>query len=115
VSCTPSIVDYLVGQLGPEVSARAMFGEFGLYRSGVLIGLVCDDELFLKSTVAGGTLVGADAELSPPYPGAKPALRVHQARWDDEDFMARLAQVTAAELGRQPRRRSSRPKKRRGR
>ena len=31
-----------------EVSARAMFGGYGLYHDGVLIGVVMDDGLYLK-------------------------------------------------------------------
>jgi DNA transformation protein len=38
----------LLGRVGP-VRARAMFGGHGLYRGDVMIGLVDDDEIFLKT------------------------------------------------------------------
>jgi DNA transformation protein len=38
----------LLGRLGP-VRARAMFGGHGIYCGGVMIGLVDDDEIFLKT------------------------------------------------------------------
>lgn len=31
-----------------EVSARRMFGGYGIYRDGLMFGLVADDELYLK-------------------------------------------------------------------
>lgn len=93
-----SIVEYLVEQLGAGVSSRAMFGEYGVYRRGVLIGLVCDDRLFLKQTAAGRALIGDEVQEAPAYPGAKPSLVVPEERWDDVDFMAELARVTAEGL-----------------
>lgn len=42
-------VDYLMELLdGFGASARRMFGGFGIYRDGLMFGLVADDELFLK-------------------------------------------------------------------
>ncbi len=41
----------LLGRAGP-VRARAMFGGHGLYCGGVMIGLVDDDEIFLKTDAA---------------------------------------------------------------
>jgi DNA transformation protein len=46
----------LLGRVGP-VRARAMFGGHGLYCGGVMIGLVDDDEIFLKT----------DAETRPRF------------------------------------------------
>lgn len=93
-----SIVEYLVEQLGAGVSSRAMFGEYAVYRHGVVIGLVCDDRLFLKQTAAGRALLGDEVQEAPAYPGAKPSLVVPEERWDDVDFMAELARVTAEGL-----------------
>jgi TfoX/Sxy family transcriptional regulator of competence genes/protein-L-isoaspartate O-methyltransferase len=43
-------VSYLLELLAPigAVSARAMFGGFGIYHDGVMFGLVADDTLYLK-------------------------------------------------------------------
>lgn len=38
----------LFAPLGP-ISARAMFGGHGIYHDGVIIGIVIDDELYLKT------------------------------------------------------------------
>lgn len=93
-----SIVEYLVEQLGAGISSRAMFGEYAVYRHGVVIGLVCDDRLFLKQTAAGRTLLGDEVQEAPAYPGAKLSLVVPEERWDDSEFMAALARVTAEGL-----------------
>ena len=44
-------VEYIIGdQLAGihGMSAMAMFGGFGIYREGTIVGLVVDDELYLK-------------------------------------------------------------------
>jgi DNA transformation protein and related proteins len=49
--CTRTFVDHavdLLSSLGP-VQARAMFGGYGVYARGVMIGLLDGDELFLKA------------------------------------------------------------------
>lgn len=93
-------VDFVLDQLragGAEVSAKKMFGEYGLYLGGKMVAMICDDQLFMKS-VPGTTAMLADAEQKPPYPGAKPHAIVDAGRWDDVDWMADLFRVTAAEL-----------------
>jgi DNA transformation protein and related proteins len=43
-------VDYIIDQLSGwgEVSARKMFGGAGLYREGIMFGLIADDVAYLK-------------------------------------------------------------------
>jgi len=43
-------VDYLLEQLAPlgEVSAKSMFGGWGIYHEGRMFALVADDTLYLK-------------------------------------------------------------------
>lgn len=79
------------------MSARKMFGEYGLYCDGALVALVCDDQLFLKPTEAGRAFLG-EVDAAPPYPGAKPAFRIAGERWDDADWLANLVRITKAAL-----------------
>ncbi len=97
MASTRSLVAFVTDQLGPDASSKAMFGEYGIYVRGVLIGLFCDDRLFLKPTTAGARLLG-EHEMAPPYPGAKPAMLVPEESWDDRGLMSRLAEATASEL-----------------
>ncbi len=51
-------IDFLLDQLSGagEVSAKKMFGEYCLYLAGKPVGLVCDDQLYLKPTKAGKSM-----------------------------------------------------------
>lgn len=96
-----STVDFLVEQISAAglVRARKMFGEYGLYCDEKLVGLVCDDQLFLKPTEAGRTAAGDFALLGkPPYPGAKPHLVIAPDLWDEREWLVAVVKATAAEL-----------------
>ena len=80
-----------------EVTAKKMFGEYGLYCQGKMVALVCDDELFVKPTVAGREFVGECPE-QPPYPGAKPCLLIAAEKWDERDWLSKLIRLTAVQL-----------------
>lgn len=72
-----------------DVSVRRMFGEYALYLDGKVVGLICDDVLFLKDTE--GTRARIDApETGSPFPGAKPYLLAGAALDDPEDMAALL-------------------------
>ncbi len=94
-----STVDDLIESLAGAGAAvaRPMFGEYGLYLDGKLIGLVCDDKLYLKPTPAGRELA-PDAPLGSPYPGAKPHLTLPPAAWADTAALCKLVRATFAAL-----------------
>ena len=94
-----STVDYLLDQCSGagEVSAKKMFGEYGVYLQGKMFAMVCDDRLFLKPTDAGRALLAEPVE-APPYPGAKPCFLVPEDAWDDRDLLSALAKATADAL-----------------
>lgn len=104
MASSASLVAFVVEQLGKGVTAKRMFGEYGLYREGVLVALFCDDQLFMKPTPAVRALLKTlDAiDEAPPYPSAKPAYRISDEHWDNADLMTQLATLTASELGKQP-------------
>lgn len=91
-------VDYIVEQIAGAgaVSARLMFGEYGLYCDGKMIGIIGDDQLFIKPT-AGGRALASTAEEQSPYPGAKPYLLIDAESWDDREWLTNLVRVTTAE------------------
>ena len=93
------IVDYLMDQItgAGAVSARKMFGEYGVYCDGKMVALICDDQLFVKPTAGGRAKIGDTCEAS-PYPGAKPCFLIPGDRWEDREWLAQLIQVTATEL-----------------
>jgi TfoX/Sxy family transcriptional regulator of competence genes len=87
-----------------EVSARTMFGEYGLYLGGRMVALACDDTLFVKPTAEGRALEPG-LEEGAPYPGAKPHLVIPGEMWDERDRLAALLRATAAALP-EPRRKA---------
>ncbi|MBW8812739.1 MAG: TfoX/Sxy family protein [Caulobacterales bacterium] len=92
-------VDYIVGQIAGAgaVSARPMFGEYGVYCDGKMIAIIADEQLFLKPT-PGARALAEDAAEVPPYPGAKPYLLIPADRWEDADGLTDLVRVTTAQL-----------------
>lgn len=94
-----SIVDYVLDQLGNAgpVSAKKMFGEYGIFLEGKMIALICDDRLFFKPTPSGRQLLATHEEAA-PYPGAKPCFLIPEEEWEDRDRLAALARATAGDL-----------------
>ncbi|RQR80184.1 competence protein TfoX [Burkholderia sp. Bp9012] len=88
-------VDFVVEQMAAAgtVSARKMFGEYGIYCDGKMVALVCDDRLFVKPTPDGRAFLGTCDE-APPYPTAKP----HLVIGDDREWLSTLIRITAAQL-----------------
>jgi DNA transformation protein len=76
-----------------QVSARRMFGEYCLYYAGRPVGLVCDEQLFLKPTEAGRRLMKVQDEGA-PFPGARPHLLITADHWDDRPWMNALVRAT---------------------
>lgn len=94
-----STVDFIVEQIAKAgvVSARKMFGEYGIYCNGKMVALICDDQLFVKPTAAGRALIG-EATEGAPYKGAKLCFVISPEKWDDDEWLAELIRVTTAEL-----------------
>lgn len=91
-------VDFVLDQLrsAGTVTAKKMFGEYGVYCDERIVALVCDNQLFVKPTDAGRGFAKGIVE-APPYPGAKPHLLV-QERLDDREWLTELVRITTAAL-----------------
>jgi TfoX/Sxy family transcriptional regulator of competence genes len=74
------------------ITARKMFGEYGLYRHGKIVALICDNQLFVKPTPAGEGVLGTPT-FGPPYPGAKAFFNVSDLL-DDPDWLVQLIVAT---------------------
>lgn len=91
--------DFLIEQMAGAgtVSAKKMFGEYSIYCDGKVVGLICDDQLFVKPTAAGEAAIG-EPTLAPPYPGAKGYFSIADEYWDDPVWLAALIRATADAL-----------------
>ena len=96
-------LEYVLEQLSglPEISHRAMMGEYVLYYRDKVIGGIYDDRLLLKPTKAAETML-PDAERDIPYDGAKEMLLVDV---DDRELLTKLIEAMYSELP-APRKRS---------
>ena len=96
-------LEYVLEQLSglPEISHRAMMGEYVLYYRDKVIGGIYDDRLLLKPTKAAETVL-PDAERDIPYDGAKEMLLVDV---DDRELLTKLIEAMYSELP-APRKRS---------
>ncbi|MBR2005762.1 MAG: hypothetical protein IJ991_16465 [Thermoguttaceae bacterium] len=82
-------LDFTLARLSdlPEISYKAMMGEYLLYYRGKLVGGVYDDR-FLITPVKSALALIPDAAFESPYPGAKPMLAVDADK--SADFLAAL-------------------------
>lgn len=92
----PETVTYILDQLAGagSVSAKKMFGEYGIYLFDRMFALVCDDMLFFKLCAASEKFY-PDAPMASPYPGAKPCVHIPEERWDDHEWLSQFAMATA--------------------
>lgn len=92
-----STVDYILDQLVSvsDVSAKKMFGEYALYCDGKVVGLVCDDTLYIKITEQGKKFVGKHYQEGHAYPGAKISMLIDDDRIEDREWLSELVRVTS--------------------
>lgn len=94
----PQTVSHLLDLMSGagDVTARKMFGEYGVYLDGKMVALICDDQLFLRPVPEAVALMPG-ARMAAPYPNSKPHI-APDAEMDDRDLMARTLRVIAAQL-----------------
>jgi DNA transformation protein len=99
VSTQQKTVDYILEQTADAgaMTAKKMFGEYGMYCDGKVMAFICDDQLFIKPTEAGRAYLGEVTEAE-AYPGSKMYFLIDGDRWDDADWMAGLVKATADAL-----------------
>lgn len=90
-------VDYVCDQAKNAgiITYRKMFGEYGIYCNGVIIALICDNQLFIKKTKAGLTFY-PDCVLAPPYHNASLYLLIENL--ENSDFLCELIERSYNEL-----------------
>ena len=99
MSTRKDFIEYLLDQIADEQArVRAMFGEYALYYNNIVVGLVCDNRLFIKITDGTERLLSEEAETAPAYPGAKPSFVVSEEFIEDREKLRELLQVCAEDL-----------------
>ena len=93
-----STVEFIIGNISAsgKLSAKKMFGEYGIYCAEKMVALVCDDRLFVKPTPGGKAFLNGHSE-APPYPGAKPCFVIPE-EWGESARLSQLIALTYAQL-----------------
>lgn len=90
-------VEYVCEQISGagNITYKKMFGDYGVYCNQKIIGLICDNQFFLKKTKSGRNLLREVIE-APAYEGAKPSFLIPSL--DDREYLTEVVSVTYTEL-----------------
>lgn len=102
MSSNISFVEYVCDQIkdAGNITFKKMFGEYGVYCNNKIIGLICDDQFFLKTTEGGRNFIIEHSldgiTEAPAYKGAKPSFVIEKL--DDREYIVNLIKTTYLEL-----------------
>ena len=93
-----NFVDFILDQIDVVgvVTAKKMFGDYGVFVDGKIVALICDNRLFIKPTPGGRSFIG-DVVEAPAYPGAKSSFLIED-KFEDRDWLSQLINITVNEL-----------------
>lgn len=93
-----NFVDFAMAQIQNTgiISAKKMFGEYGIYSNEKLFGVICDNKLFIKPTEEGAAFIGNPTEI-PAYEGAKPSFLIEE-KLEDVKWLSELVKITLRNL-----------------
>lgn len=93
-------VEFILDQLVDihTISVRKMFGEYALYCDAKVVGLICNDTLYIKITEEGKRFVDAHYKEGNAYEGAKISMVIDGDRIEDREWLSQLIQITSRYL-----------------
>ena len=93
MASNPDFVQYIIDQCSGagEIVVKKMMGDYCIYCDGVLFGLICDNNFYVKVTEAGKVVLKV-VILRPPYEGAKDCFYISDV--DDRDYLTALIKAT---------------------
>lgn len=83
---------------GNSLTYKLMFGGAAIYCDGKVVGMVNEDELFIKITDEGRAFAGENFPEKEPYPCAKPWFFINRAKCTDREWLSKLVAVTTKAL-----------------
>ncbi|MBP5708756.1 MAG: TfoX/Sxy family protein [Bacteroidales bacterium] len=97
MACNTDFVQYIVDQCSGagEITVRKMMGDYCIYCDGILFGVICDNNLYIKVTDEGKSLL-KEIVLRPPYEGAKDYFYISDV--DDSDYLSDIIKITVKTL-----------------
>lgn len=99
MACSPDFVQYIIDRCSGagEVTVKKMMGDYCAYCDGVLFGLICDNNFYVKVTEPGRVVL-KEVILRSPYDGAKDYFYISDV--DDRDYLTTLITATIPALPR---------------
>ena len=97
MACNPDFVQYIIDQCSGagEIAVKKMMGDYCIYCDGVLFGLICDNNFYVKVTEPGRAVL-QEVILQSPYDGAKEYFYISDV--DDRDYLTALIKATIPAL-----------------
>ena len=97
MASNPDFVQYIVDQCSGagEIAVKKMMGDYCIYCNGVIFGLICDNNFYIKETDAGRAIL-RNIILRPPYEGARNYFYIDDV--DDSDYLTLLVTTTLPAL-----------------
>ena len=97
MASNPDFVQYIVDQCSGagEIAVKKMMGDYCIYCNGVIFGLICDNNFYIKETDAGRAIL-RNIILRPPYDGARDYFYIDDV--DDSDYLTLLVTTTLPAL-----------------
>lgn len=97
MSCNSDFVQYIVDQCSGvgEIAVKKMMGDYCIYCDGILFGLICDNNLYIKVTESGKALL-KEIIFRPPYEGASDYFYITDI--DKSNYLRNLIKATISEL-----------------
>ncbi|MDC7123932.1 MAG: TfoX/Sxy family protein [Spirochaetales bacterium] len=94
-----NFADFVASQIeeAGNIRYRKMFGEYAFYCNDKVVGLICDNQVFVKPTEAGRRFIGSDVKEAPAYEGAKNSFLIED-KIEDRDWFCELIRLTEQEL-----------------
>jgi len=88
------LVDFMMEQMADAgaMSCRKMFGEYALYCDAKVVGLICNNQLFIKPTAGGKAFIG-DVTEGFAYTGAKASFLIED-KFEDREWISELVRIT---------------------
>ena len=77
MASSKEFLDFVLEQLSalPDITYRAMMGEYVIYYHGKVVGGIYDNRLLVKP-VPGALKILPNAPMEVPYPGGKPMIMI---------------------------------------
>lgn len=97
MASNPDFVQYIIDQCSGagEIAVKKMMGDYCAYCNGILFGLICDNNLYVKVNEPCRAVL-KEVILRPPYNGARDYFYISDV--DDRDYLANLIKVTLSAL-----------------